>query len=174
MKRILSVTLIIFILIGGILGCKKPEGTDEHAGLYGTYKMLTFENGGIDIYFAKTTRTYTSKSKPIQISDFSKDANDQLNAYINEVIEKAGDTIAVYKDKKVRFSGGTMEREFEYHFFFSWSIDFERTEFPFNSINIEKWISVTPPIWELSTWTYLDIGKETYSIYFFYSEINKF
>jgi len=169
MKKVLAVTLIIFILIGGILGCKKPKEPDPHEGLYGTYVMMEKR---IEIYFK--TVTYVVEKSSIHVSKFSDDVNAELKAFITDVIDKAGDTIAIYKDKKIKFSGGSMEREFDYKFTYSWRIFFDNDYFPFYAVECDKWISYTPPIYQLETRTSIRIDKELYSIHFFYKEENKF
>jgi len=168
-RKILSGILIIFVLLGGLIACKEEE-PDSHKGLYGTYEMMEER---IEIYF-KATTYYVTKSS-LHVSKFSEEVNDELSSFITDVIAKAGDTIAIYKNGKIKFSGGSMEREFEYWFPRVFDIRFERTDdFPFYFVNCEKWFSVTPNVWQLETGVPKRINEELYEISFFYSEKDKF
>jgi hypothetical protein len=171
-KKFLAVLFILVVLGGGIVGCKK-QGPDPHEGLYGTYKMVSFENGGVEILYKGNT---CETNSPAGITFFSSEVNAELNSFINEVIAQAGDTIAIYKNGKIRFSGGSMEREVDYEFYYSWSIDFERTDFPFYFVRCDtfKWGYQWPPVYQLETRKSFDIDEETYMIHFYYKEYNKF
>jgi len=160
MKKILALILCTLILIGGLIGCKKPSEPDPHEGLYGTYKMVSAEKDGIEV---KSKGSWISRNNwPEEIKD-----------YIQEMVDIVGDTISITKDT-IKFSGGSMEPEFEYEFRYSDWIRFDYylengKYFPFNSVRYDSFETITSTKYQLVTFGYLEMEETNYSIQFYYS-----